>query len=226
MAGETQPESDRKRVILHAAVQLADDKGLEAVTMRAVAERAGLTAMALYPHVGTKAELLDEMAGLLLSEMQPVPAVGPAAHGSDLRQRLYGLAHSVRRLIHDHPWVAVLLFSRPAGTPEAARVVDQVYAALLDAGVPAPEVPRLERLLSTVILGYAASEKSGRFGTGPDRQACREWLVAAARAGHLPAHAALVDWLDRPVDWDAEFEADLDDLERLIETVASRGSAG
>jgi hypothetical protein len=42
--------------------------------------------------------------------------------------------------------------------------------------------------------------------------------------GTLPAHAALARWLDAPVDWDAEFEADLDDLRRLVELAATGGS--
>jgi hypothetical protein len=56
-------------------------------------------------------------------------------------------------------------------------------------------------------------------------RARRAGLVAAARGGALPAHAALARWLEQPVDWDAEFDADLDDLQRLIETAAGRSTA-
>jgi hypothetical protein len=97
--------------------------------------------------------------------------------------------------VHRHPWASALLFSRPALTPDAVRVVDQINAVLLDAGVPASEVPRLERLVSTVILGFAASEVGGRF--------------RAPEPGHCG------------VDWDAEFDADVDDLLRLIEMAAA-----
>jgi hypothetical protein len=107
-------------------------------------------------------------------------------------------------------------------TPDAVRAVDQIYAALLDAGVPESQVPRLERLVSTVVLGYAASEVGGRFGPGTfNRGARREQLPATA----LPAHLRLARWLDAPVDWAAEFEADLADLQRLIELAASRPAA-
>ena len=83
---------------------------------------------------------------------------------------------------------------------------------------PAAEVPRLERLLSTVVLGYAASETGGRFGPGELDPRARRGLL---RDQPLPGHRALVRWLEAPVDLDAEFEADLDDLMRLIETAAS-----
>lgn len=69
------------------------------------------------------------------------------------------------------------------------------------------------------VLAYAASEVGGRFGPGMfNRGARREPLPATA----LPAHLRLARWLDAPVDWAAEFEADLADLQRLIELAASR----
>jgi AcrR family transcriptional regulator len=226
---------DRRQQILNAALALADDKGLDAVTMRAVAERTGVTPMALYPHVGSKTELLDQMLGELAAEIAPArsgagapanaPADAPAdtPADADWRERLRRLARRGRRVIRDHPWAAALVFTRPAVTPDMARVTDEVYAALLAAQVPEPEVLRLERMLTTLVMGYAASEAGGRFGTGGLERARRGGVVAAAREGTLPAFAALARWLERPVDWDADFEADLDDLMRVVETFASPG---
>jgi hypothetical protein len=57
-------------------------------------------------------------------------------------------------------------------------------------GVPAPDVPRLERMMSTFVVGYAISAANGRFAVA------------------VP---------DARTDWDAEFEADLDDLLRMVE---------
>jgi AcrR family transcriptional regulator len=223
--------ADRRQEILDAALALADERGLEAVSMRAVAERTGVTPMALYPQVGSKAELLDGMVERLLSELIPPGAVagesaaaeaGPAAAagGQDWRVRLRALAHAFRKLAHGHPWAATLLFSRPSVTPDAARVVDLVYTNLLAAGVPAREVPRVERLVSTYMIGWVASEVGGRFVSGELNPRARRGLVGGVRAKALPGHAALARWLEPPVDWDAEFEADLDDLMRLIEAAA------
>ena len=222
---------DRRQEILDAALALADEKGLDAVSMRAVAERTGVTPMALYPHVGSKAALLDGMLGRLLADLLP-PMVAAADHwrasgttSQDWRQRLRTIAHLARGLAHRHPWAATLIFSRPSVAPDAVRVVDQIYAALIDAGVPDAEVARVERLVSTFVIGYGASETGGRFSTGTLNPRGRR---AQLDAGELPAHNALATWLDTPVDWDAEFETDLDDLVRLIEAIASgsaRGSA-
>jgi hypothetical protein len=56
-----------------------------------------------------------------------------------------------------------MLLRRPATTPGALRTRDAVYRALREAGVPEELVPRLERLLSTFMIGFAASEAGGRF---------------------------------------------------------------
>jgi AcrR family transcriptional regulator len=204
----------RRQEILDAALALADEKGLAAVSMRAVAERTGVTPMALYPYVGNKAALLDGMVGRLLVDLTPDDA------GPGWRQRLRALARSARGLAHRHPWAAALLFARPAVTADAVIAVDQIYAALLDAGVPDEGVPRVERMFSTLVLGYAASEVGGRFGPGGlDPRGRRGQLPEGA----LPGHARLHKWLDAPVDWDAEFEADVDDLLGLVESITRPG---
>lgn len=106
-----------------------------------------------------------------------------------------------------------MLFARPTVTPDAVRVVDSIYVALIDAGVPHEEVPRIERMVSTLILGYAVSESSGRFSPGELNPRARRGQLPT---GDLPGHHALAATLDQEVDWDAEFEADMADLTRLI----------
>lgn len=210
--------SGKREEILDAALALADERGLGAVSMRAVAQAVGVTPMALYPHVKDKAGLLDAMLGRLLAQVyEAAPAM---ASGTDWRQRLRMFAHTARSLAIGHPWVAGLLFSRPAVTPDAVTTIDVLYGALLDAGVPAAQVPRMERLVGTFVLGWIASESGGRFGPGDVDPRSRRGRLPE---GALPGHEAVAAWLDPPVDWDAEFEADVADLERLVESVAARG---
>ncbi|HEY1571584.1 MAG TPA: TetR/AcrR family transcriptional regulator [Pseudonocardiaceae bacterium] len=202
--------SDRRQEILDAALAIADEKGLSSVTMRAVAERVGVTPMALYPHVRDKDGLLDGMLGRLLGRLRL------DIHG-DWRERLGVLAHAMRALAREHPGATALLFARPTVSPDAVRVVDAIYTALLEAGVPAADVPRIERLASTLILGFAVSEASGRFGTGTLNQRAGRGRLPE---GDLPGHHALAETLDADVDWSAEFEADLADITTLIESYA------
>ncbi|HEY1644416.1 MAG TPA: TetR/AcrR family transcriptional regulator [Streptosporangiaceae bacterium] len=236
---------DRRDAILDAAVAIADERGLDAVSMRSVAERVGVTPMALYPHVGSKAALLDGMIGRLLGEMWPAdglsppagpgsgadgpdpaePATGgpgataPGAGPPDWRTQLAAIGRAGRAIARRHPWAASLVFARPAVTPDSVRAIDVVYGALLAAGVPAQQVPRLERLLGTVVFGFAASEAGGRFGPPESNPRSTRGLLPE---GPLPGHEALADVLAAPADWDAEFEADLADLAEIIEATARR----
>jgi len=119
--------------------------------------------MALYRHVGDKHALLDGIVERLLMEL-PLP--DPALHW---RARLDQMSAAMRATARRHPTVFPLLLRRPAATPGALRVREAVYDALRAAGLAEPDVERAERMLSTFILGFAASEAGGRFSVGSDQ---------------------------------------------------------
>jgi len=150
------PLIDREAV-LDVALAVADEYGLEAVTMRAVADRLQVTQMALYRHVANKADLLDGLVERLLAEL-PAPDV-------DLPWvvQLRTMADGVRRTARRHAGVFPLLLQLPTNTRSALGVRDRVRVALSEAGVPDQRVASAERLVSTAVLGFAASEALGRF---------------------------------------------------------------
>jgi AcrR family transcriptional regulator len=157
LASVGRPAQIDRAAILAASLQLADEQGLPAVTMQAVADRLGVTPMALYRHVQNKADLLD---GLVERILLDVPLPDPQAPWPD---RLAALARGTRAAALRHPGVFPLLLQRAAATPGARRTRDVVYGALREAGLAEADVVQLERLLSTAILGFAASEAGGRF---------------------------------------------------------------
>ena len=121
--------------VLAAALRLADEQGLDAVTMHAVARRLQVTPMALYRHVDDKNALLDGLVEVLLTEYP-----SPLAEG-EWDERLTALADGVRDTARRHPAVFPLLLTRPAVTPAARVVRDAVQAALREGGVPEAESP-------------------------------------------------------------------------------------
>jgi AcrR family transcriptional regulator len=147
----SRPACIDRSVILDAAMALADESGLHAVTMYATAKRLGVTPMALYRHVGDKAALLDGLVEKLLTEIR-LPQ-----ERQDWRGQLEAMARALREVAHRHPAVFALLLQRPATTPGA------LLEALTTAGIDPGRVAQTERLLSTVILGFLVSEVSGRF---------------------------------------------------------------
>ncbi len=200
--------------------------------MRAVAQRVGVTPMALYPHVRSKEDLLDGLVDRMLAELLLLLTdsdAGAAEHRrrrpadlseGDWRARLWELAQGLRVVARRHPTTFPLLMARPSVTPDAVRATDSVYRALLDAGIPAEHVPRVERLLSTFVLGFATSEVSGRFSVSTNPRARR----ADFDTDHVLAHHGLTSVLRTPVDWDAEFDADLADLVHVVESYRPRPS--
>jgi AcrR family transcriptional regulator len=205
--------AERKTLILETALQIATESGVDAVSMRTVASRIGLTAMALYPQVPSKDAMLDGIVDRLIARVALPPRAAP------WEERLAELARSFRKVARTHPSVVSLLFTRPAVTPDAMRLVETIYQALLDAGVPDAEVPRLERLISTAIVGFVVSEAEGRFGPGSATPRARRAPLPQAQ---FPAHHRLASRLDALPDVSAEFDADVADL---IEMVRRAGRA-
>jgi|SRR5580693_2218674 AcrR family transcriptional regulator len=179
------PQIDRAAVI-DAAMQLADASGLEAVTMHAVAQRLDVTPMALYRHVDGKQALLDGMVERLLTGY-PLPLAD-----APWPDRLTGMAEAMRSTAKQHPAVFPLLLTRPAATPGARTVRDYVQAALREAGLSADDAARAERLTSTAVLGFAASEAAGRFRhhaqavVDEDFAVLLRWLRLALSPGAAP----------------------------------------
>lgn len=188
---------DKRRLILDQALALVDERGLAAMSMRAVAERVGLTSMALYPYVGGKDALLDGLVDLLHLELGSRHGDDPA--DIDWRLRLRALGRAVRALSRRHPGAYPLLLNRPS--PGNSWLTAALRATLHDAGVPADEVPRLTRMICAFLLGYTTGEITGGLPPSTD-----------------PASAAVPSDEAPPArEADEEFDADLDDLVRLVE---------
>jgi AcrR family transcriptional regulator len=148
---------DKRRLILDQALALVDERGLAAMSMRAVAERVGLTSMALYPYVGGKDALLDGLVDLLDSELGA--QAGENGPDLDWRLRLRALGRAVRALAARHPGAFPLMLNRSAAG--SSWLTAALRAVLHDAGLPDERIPRLARMLCAFLLGYATGEVTG-----------------------------------------------------------------
>ena len=154
------PSIDRDAILV-ASLGLADRAGLDAITMQAVAGQLGVTPMALYRHVASKADLLDGVVEKLLEEL-------PTSREPSWEAQLVAMAQALRTIARRHPAAFQLLLLRPAMTTAARGSVDRVYATLRAAGVATRHLQHVERVISTLALGFAAGEAAGRFPTHGD----------------------------------------------------------
>ncbi len=164
--------------VLAAAVALADEHGIGAVTMRRLGETVGVEAMSLYNHVANKEDLLDGMVDLVFGEID-LPG-----DGVDWRTAMDERARSVRRVLSRHRWAIGLMETRTTPGPATLRHHDAVIGCLRRAGFTVPLAAHAFSALDSYIYGFALQERDLPFDT-PDESAelARDLLAA------LPAEA-------------------------------------
>jgi AcrR family transcriptional regulator len=141
--------------VVDAALSVADDAGLEAVSLRRVASRLGVTPMALYRYVESKDDLLDALADRLYESLT-LPA-----SDADWWEGLAELARSTRRLLLARPWAAPL-FARPLAGPHADALDEALQRTLRAAGFAPAEARELHDQLSNLVFALVAPELHGR----------------------------------------------------------------
>jgi AcrR family transcriptional regulator len=114
--------------VLRVAVALADEGGIESLSMRKLAHKLRVVPMALYKHVADKEELLDGMVDVVVGEIDP-PATGIPWRNA-IRQRIL----SARRALLRHPWSAQVIESRRHATPVVLAYLDSTMGMFREAG--------------------------------------------------------------------------------------------
>jgi AcrR family transcriptional regulator len=97
--------------VLRTAVALADRAGINALSMRSLAQELDVVPMALYKHVANKEQLLDGMVDVIVGEIDPPPA------GTDWKSAVRQRILSARRALRRHSWASRVIESRTAPTP-------------------------------------------------------------------------------------------------------------
>jgi AcrR family transcriptional regulator len=143
----------RERV-LRAAVDLADEGGIEALSMRKLGESLGVEAMSLYNHVANKDDLLAGMADLVAGEIE-LPS-----SGVDWKSAIRRNAISTRDALVRHAWASGLWMSGSGGGPARLRLGDWRLRTLREAGLSTTLVYHAYHVLEAYVLGYTAQQLS------------------------------------------------------------------
>ena len=161
--------------VVQAAVALADERGLAAVTMRKVGEALGVEAMSLYNHVANKVDLLDGMVDLVFGE------IGLPDPSDDWKPAMRQRAVSARSAVSRHPWATGLMESRAAPGPANLRHHDAVIGSLRAGGFPVALAAHAFSLLDSYVYGFCLQETGLPFDATDDVEAMVESIL-----GHLP----------------------------------------
>lgn len=198
---------NRTRIVADA-IALADREGLDAVSMRRLANGLGVDPMSIYNHVRDKGELLDGMADAVVAEIEPVSATD-GGWPADLRT----LILSARRTMLRHPWSARVLESRPQPGPATLAHIDRVLGIVRGGGLSLEMAHHTLHVLGSRILGFSDNlfDDSVPAETDPDLIAAqaRAWSATLPHIADLSL-AATHDGVLGACDDDDEFVFALD----------------
>lgn len=138
------------QAIVDAAIVVADQDGLDAVSIRRVAALLGVRPMSLYTHIASKDELLDLMANELVGLMliDPPPTGG-------WREQLSAIARRSHETFIVHPWVLAAFARRPRPGPNAALHAKQMVRAVTELELPPDDMWALLGIVDDYVLGAA-----------------------------------------------------------------------
>ena len=167
----------RERV-LGAAVALADEHGVEAISMRRIAQELGVVPMALYNHVANKDELLDGMVDVVVGEIDP-PATG-AGWRTAIRRRVL----SARGALLRHPWASRVIESRTDPTPLVLAYMDSMIGMFRAGGFSIDLTHHAMHAMGSRLLGFSQElfDDTAEVGPGMDAELLRE---LAGRYPHI-----------------------------------------
>jgi AcrR family transcriptional regulator len=221
-SAEPRVRLSRERV-LHAAVELTDEGGIESLTMRTLGQKLGVEAMSLYNHVANKEDILDGMVDLVMSEVNDAASEVDVPAGewkTALRRRVL----AARGVFLRHRWAPDVLESRTNTSTPMLRYNDSVIGLFLNAGFSADLTHHAMHALGSRVLGFTQE-------LGNDSDVDLEQMKASFRqmAGEYPNIAAMLEevthdadttlgWCDDQFEFEFALDLLLDGLERLRST--------
>lgn len=167
------------KAIVTAAMDIADSDGLEALSMRMVAERLGVGTMSLYTHVPGKTELvelmLDRAYGQLYESVE-----SPSQQSGDWREALRFIANQNWNLYRAHPWMLQAINSRPTLGPHATMKYEAELRPLDKLGLSDVEMDAVLTLVLTHVEGCARAQATLDRTQKDSGMTDAEWWVTQA----------------------------------------------
>lgn len=208
------PRLSRERV-LTSAVELADQIGMEAFTIRRLADKLGVGPMTIYHHVPSKEEIIDGMVELVFAEIELPP------EDLDWREAMKHRCRSARSVLRKHPWASPLMESRLNPGPANLGHHDAVIGTLRRGGLSIELTAHAYAILDSFIYGFAFEETTLPGEAGEEMTDMADEMMAVF-AEHYPHLAELTsEYVLKPgYDFGDSFEFGLDLIIRGIEAAS------
>jgi AcrR family transcriptional regulator len=201
--------------IVDAALQIIDEGGMDALSMRSLAKHLNSSTATLYRHFATREALAQTVIDRVLREVD-VDAAN--YHSLEWRQACEKISAGTFEAFRRHRQAALLLADHTPIGPNAAAVRERMLAVLMQGGLSADVAARSGAMLARMILGFAIQLGGEREVTNADREAFRK-AIHELDPTQFPATAAVkrARWRPTPVESEFAFalEMALDGLAQL-----------
>ncbi len=211
MASAPRTPLTRDRV-LGAALALADEHGIEAVTMRRLADSLGVEGMSLYHHVANKEAILDGLTELVFLEIQ---AAAPALDASPWKHQLRRRILAARSVLLRHRWAPALIESRPSVSLSQAQHADAAVGIMRAGGLSFDLIHHSMHALGSRLFGFSQEMNED---TDTDLSALVQLLPNLVAMLSEVAHdepGATLGWCDDQTEFEFGLDVILDGVERL-----------
>ena len=204
----------RERV-LRAAIELADEGGIEALSMRKLGRRLGVEAMSLYNHVANKDDLQDGIVEIVLGEIE-LPG-----DGADWKEAIRRTAISSHETLIRHRWACSAMMRVPRVSPARLQWMEAVLRTLREAGFSADLTHHAYHALDSHITGFTLWQVSMPFDTREELVALAEDVLRGIPGDEYPYFVEHAEQHLAPSSGDGKTEFEfgldliLDGLERL-----------
>jgi AcrR family transcriptional regulator len=232
VATQTEPRTEPRiplstERVLQAAVNVADQGGIESLTMRRLAEELGAEAMSLYYHVADKDAVLDGIVDVVAGEINEVvdqidvPSIG-AAWKNAVRQRIL----SAREVLLRHRWAPGVFETRTNTSPAVVQYFDALLGLMRDGGFSYDLAHHALHALGSRALGFTQE----LFDPGDEAGDEEATAMLESMADQLPhlvgmmkevAHDdpdSTLGWCDDQTEFEFGLDLILDGLDRMRET--------
>jgi AcrR family transcriptional regulator len=199
---------------------LADEGGVESLSMRKIALELGVVPMALYKHVANKDELLDGLVDVVVDEIDP--PLPDADWRTTIRERVL----SARRALLRHPWASQVIESRTDPPPAVIEYMDSMIGIFRGGGFSIDVTHHAMHAMGSRLLGFSQELFEDTADDDPEAQAMMlQWM--ADRYPHITEMVEAISHDDASVvgsgcddQFEFEFALDLmlDGLDRLRTT--------
>ena len=216
------PSLSRTRVV-DEAVRLADEEGLVALSMRALAARLGVEAMSLYHHVSSKEGVLDGIVEVIVGEMlDAVSDLDPSRADDDWPGAMRERVLAAREVLLRHPWAPEVIESRRAMIPAVVHYYEGVLAILRRGGFSYDLAHHALHALGSRVLGFTQElfEPDTPEGDEANEETFRQLaeqlpnLVGMLSSVNHDGEDTTLGWCDDQTEFEFGLDVLLDGLER------------